>query len=640
MTRPACPTRPTGTVLRRRRLRRGALALSLAVAAFAGCTVNHQAPAPKQRWADLPERVGMPAFLNGSIFEKTVRANDTPYNVSSYGLIGQLRGTGDCTASPTVRQYMLKELARRGFGDPLVPGFGNIAPSDVLKDPNYAIVRIDGAIPPGARKGDWFDVRVSCLPENKTTNLAHGVLFETELRNSGASRENPGGAVNVFAKAKGPIMVNPAYALNQGGSVVGPAWQSLRSGTVMWNGLVMQDRPILLQLRHPEKRMSRMIEYRVQERFQDANVAQAYDEGVVSLYVPKSYRGDWEHFVGVIEHLFLDNDPPSNVAKLKELEQEAQRPGAALEDISYCWEGLGKDAMPFVLPLLSNAKPEVAFAAARAAAFIGDVSGSAEAKLMQMARTPNHPFRISSVQVLGGLPSSSALNHMLRELLDSDQALVRIEAYKILARNLDSSVYTRVIAPSNDPRNEKFALDVVPSDGPPLIYATRRGAPRIAVIGRTPEIRFPVTYTALGNRFTLSSPATGKFVTMFYRDETGPHESARAIRAPVKVQSQADVPEMIARLGGDGVRGEPQLNFTYAEVLAIVQELADSGKLASDNGSRTLAASFVLQEAPRVENIMNTAPVILDPDATASNTPAVPNFGQVPGGGATGMSPR
>ena len=83
--------------------------------------------------------------------------------------------------------------------------------------------------------------------------------------------------------------------------------------------------------------------------------------------------------------------------------------------------------------------------------------------------------------------------------------MVRIEAYKILARNGDHSVYTKIVAPANDPENEKFALDIVDCDAPPIIYASRQGAPRIAVIGRTPDVRLPVMYTALDNRLTISS---------------------------------------------------------------------------------------------------------------------------------------
>src|SRR5205814_86126 len=138
----------------------------------------------------------------------------------------------------------------------------------VLKDPNVAVVKVEGLIPPGARKGDWIDARVTCLAQNKTTSLAHGVLFETDLRNFGANPNNPAGAVNVFARVKGPVVVNPAYALSDASQLNAEGKVSLRTGAVMYNGLVMQDRPIFLQLREPQRRVARAIEERVMERFQ------------------------------------------------------------------------------------------------------------------------------------------------------------------------------------------------------------------------------------------------------------------------------------------------------------------------------------------------------------------------------------
>lgn len=649
---------PTAARPTTRRARRGLLLLAAAglasasvLAAGTGCSRDETHKPMATKYDSLKARSDLPGFLKGTIWEKTQRENDTTYPVSGYGLVGQLRGTGDSSASVGVRAFMTKELSRRGFGDPLVPGFGQIQPGDVLRDPNYAIVRVDGEIPPGARKHDFIDARISCLPDNRTSSLAHGVLFETDLKLAGARTDNPGGSVNVFAKAKGPVLVNPSYALADPVTAPGAAKSSLRTGTVMAGGSragcrVENDRPLLLRLRVPSRQMARAIETRILERFQndvigDIPPAAAYDEGYVSVYVPKKYKGDWERFLGVVEHLYLESAPGYNAAKAKQLVEEAQRPNAPLQDITLCWEGLGKDSLPFILPLLTHPQADVAFAAARAAAYIGDNTGAAEARLVQMAKGEDHPFAVPAVQVLGNLPPSSALNHMLRDLLDSDQATIRIEAYKILAKNEDPAVYTKIVAPYGDPGNQKFALDIVPSDGPPLIYATRHGMPRIAVIGRTPELLAPLMYRALNNRFTISTSPTGRVVTMFYRDESQAHEKEadRPVSPPVKVFSQPDVPELLARLGGAGERGEQSLNFTYAEVLAIVQELADSGKFVVHDGVRAQLAAFVLQDPPRVEGILNNAPIIDAGGPSADAAPA-PRGNDAPAGYNGGLDAR
>jgi len=575
-------------------------------------------PAPTPPTAHDPN---LPAYLRGSLYDRAFVLGNEPLNISAFSLVGQLRGTGSCVAPPTVRSYMIKELYRRGFGNPQVPVYGQIQPAEVLADPNYAIVRVDGEIPPGARQGDWFDVRVSAMAGNPTRSLAHGVLFETDLKNNGANKEDPVGAINVLATCKGPILVNPAYGLGDGVNPTGPARASLRSGVVMWNGVIKQDRPLYLQLRDPQRSTARLIENRIWDRFQGLNdVAAAQDEAIISLKVPRSYHGDWQHFIGVVQHLFLNTSPEFNARKTKELVIEAHKPDAALEDISYCWEGIGKDALPFILPLLTDDKPEVAYAAARAVVFIGDNTGAAEQRLIQMSQTTNHPFRLSAVQTLGLLPSSAALNTRVRDLLNSDEAMVRIEAYRMLAQNRDNSVFTKFISPSNDPENEKFVLDIVDCDASPIIYASRQGAPRISVIGKTPHIRLPIVFSAMDNRLTISSVGKENYVTIAYRDPLR--------RDLVKVMSQTAVPEIIARLGGAGARDEDHMNFAYGEVLAILQALSDSHELTADDGAGHLwSTAFILQDMQRTRDITREAapiagPARSGPDFSPSAQPA------------------
>ena len=101
-------------------------------------------------------------------------------------------------------------------------------------------------------------------------------------------------------------------------------------------------------------------------------VAFSQDEGIVNLFVPESYRGDWEHFAGVAMHLYIASSPEFALIKGRQLAEEAVKDGAPLADISYCWEGLGVEALPAIVPLMTHEKPDVAFFAARAAAFLGE----------------------------------------------------------------------------------------------------------------------------------------------------------------------------------------------------------------------------------------------------------------------------
>ena len=606
----------------------GALAATLALGlVLPGCKQEQPQENKLARinYSELGEKPDVPAFMKGTIWELTDRTNDEAYNSATYGLVGRLRDTGDAMASLPVRQWMIKEMARHGYGDKLLPGYRNLGAEQVLRDPSYAIVRVDGMIPPGARAGDFFDVKVSALPGNKTSSLSGGLLFESDLHKLRGNSPDLEG-VDILAKARGPIIVNPAYALGdtaQTAAASGQAKASLRIGVIMDGGRVTADRPILLRLRHPGYPMARAIENRINQRFQKVadrarknvmpisyQVAAALDQGLVEVYVPGIYRGDWQHFIGVVEQLYVNSSAGNLVAKAKELSEQAVKPDSPLLEISYALEGIGEPALQYTLPLMAHASPEISFAMARASVFIGDESGAAQDTLLRIARNDQHPFQLPAVQTLGALPASPERNQKLRTVLESRNTLARIEAYKVLVRNKDTSIYTRWISDPRDgrkegERDEKFALDVVPAAGEPVIYASRSGIPRVALIGPKPELVLPCHFTTMENRLMISSGDAGRNVTIFYRDEARNH--------PLRMLSRPDVAELVARLGGDGAPEEERFDFTYGEVVAILQALADQRKVsaARPDGQLTLAP-FIFEQPREAQDSIESAPVIED----------------------------
>jgi hypothetical protein len=572
-----------------------ALAAGCAISFLPGCT--HEAPqtiAPK--YSDLPERQ-VPDYLDGTIMQRSATYNTEPMLINNYGLVVNLHGTGDSTAPSAVRAYMIRQMVKHGFGSKVLPEYESLDPDRVLMDKRVAIVRVDGLVPPGARSRQTFDVQVSALEGNSTTSLAHGKLYFTDLFRNGADPRMPGSAIDVLGVGEGYLFVNPVYALDD--EPTDPkARASLRYALIPGGGTVQKDRPILIRLRRAQLSLSRAIEYRVNDFFQRTDVARAYDEGLVQLFVPETFDGDWKHFVGLVNHLYLESDTAFNVAKARQLADAAQKPNAPLEDISYAWEGLGNSALPIIVPLMSSAQPDVAYAAARAAACIGDQS--AVTALGQMAQTGGNPFQLSAVQTLGILPRSPQIDQMLRSLIDTDQTLVRVEAYRILADHQDSAIYSTVI-------HERFALDIVPSQGPPLVWASRTGVPRIAVFGQKPALRTPMIFAAINDRLTISAAPGEQNVHIFYRDPT------RA--EPISILSRPDVAEIVARLGGEGPIEETHFNFDYGDIVAILQALADRQLIYSQPSPTSLASSqlpvpFVLQAEGRLQEELANAPII------------------------------
>jgi hypothetical protein len=588
--------------------------------ALASCSPQEKAAPIKavSRYPNIGPRK-VPDFLEGSIYEYTEVTGTQSSPISAYGLVVDLHGTGNTDDIPTpIVNYMVKEMNIRGFGTSLMPEFAQMSPEAVLKDKRVTIVEAVGLIPPGIRKGDQFDVYVETLPQNSTTSLANGRLYQTDLAVNGADPQNPANKTRVYGFCKGPIFVNPAYVLNIDPLPTGATKASLKTGVILNGGVSLVDRPIYLQLRVPENSLARAIERRIGQRFGQqkwGDVAAAKDEGMVALMVPPDYAGDWQHFVGICTHLYLgdsQDNPALASLRARQLADAAVEPDAPLQDIVYCWEGIGPRALPYIMPLLAGQTPAVTFAAARAGALVGDPTGACQQTLQQIAQASDSPFQLNAVQTLGLLPASHATNDILHGLLDSQQTLIRVEAYHILAKNADFRIYSKVV-PVPDV-NEKFILDIVPSAGAPLIYASRSGTPRLAIMGKTPRLSLPITFAALGNQLTISTdPTDPERVVIFYRDPLK--------EEPVKVSSAPDIAELSARLSGMGPPDEDHLDFTYDKVLGILQQLADNKLIVAGPKQEEVAAAFMLQQPPRLrQQMLNSTPT--DAGRTQSLTPA------------------
>lgn len=557
-----------------------------------GCNQAPIKPDPiPARYSAIPPRE-VPEYLRGTILQIADLAETQPKLMSGFGLVVNLEGTGDSAAPNPVREYMLKEMTKRGFGSSNLPGYERLSPDRVLRDPRTTIVRVDGFIPPGARKGDRIDVQVSALPNNNTSSLARGILYLCDVKVGGANPMLPGDtSINPDGAAGGPIFVNPAYALS-GAELEDPnAKLSLRRGIVLGGAILRTDRPLMLRVRTPSWGTAREIERRIDLHFQDSNAAQARDDGVVTVRVPARYGDDWEHFAGVVMHLFMNSSSEFAAMKARGLVEEAIKPDAPLSNITYALEALGPPAIPFIVTLLNHTDPDVQFAAARAAAWLGDQS--ATVALQRIAESPNHPFQLNAVRVLGRLqPRSPMIAAILRELVSQDDSLVRIAAYEGLLASRDGSILSI-------PMPAGFTLDMVRSNGAPLIYATRSGRPRIALFGEDANIITPMTMVTLNNRLTLTSPSESDRFTVFYRQPG---------RDPVEIQCPTSLTQFIRLLGADVKLGEP-LNFGYGDVVALLQRMSDRKMFGVPNQTG-MYAEFVLQEPSIMQDTIDAAPPI------------------------------
>jgi hypothetical protein len=300
-----------------------------------------------------------------------------------------------------------------------------------------------------------------------------------------------------------------------------------------------------------------------------------------------------------------------------------------LDNISFAWEGIGAPAEPVLRKMMHHPKPEVAYAAARAAAFTFEDAEEPQSVLMTMAKTPDHPFRVNAVRTLAAMPSSPETRQAVRQLVNSDNNLVRIEAYKALARGQDQQVFTKVV-------QERFALDLIPSGGSPLIYVSTRGLPRIALFNLRQAVATPVTFSAFDSRLTLTASQSRGPVTLFYRSEAAAGDRNTGV---VRQESKPDLAELLARLGGEAGEGEKKLDFSYSDVVALLQELHKAGKLVSttmdgaevpitlvieEGGAQAPDAILSAPQIPETQRMQNQGDDASSPQIPDTESPAAP----------------
>lgn len=581
------------------------LAVAVLAGALAGCATKSPAPPKEPLWPTLP-KASVPEFLQGSLYERVRFSSLENLSVYGYSLVVNLHDTGDGTAPTAVRDYIVKQMMIRGFDSYVEGRYRDVAPQRMLADKRVAIVSVEGLIPPGARAGQRFDVVVRALRGSATTSLAHGDLYRTDLADLGlVDPEGIQAHIQAYVPG-GTVFVNPAYSLAEGATTRPGSASALRTGTVLDGGVVRADRPINLQLREPQASTARLIEQMIARRWQAPTqtglvngdsgdlVAKAENEALVLIFVPPEYKGDWKHFLGVVSHMYLNQSPQFLESKCRELVALAHQPNAPLADIALCWEAMGNPQLPVFEPLITDPNPGVAFAAARASAFLGDAA--ARQALLQMAMDSTQPNQLDAVRTLGQLPDSTQVDYMIVKLLNSDRADVRIEAYRLLAQSTSQVAEIGDDSDNGTPTNygmvtynvgHRFLLDVVPGDGSPMVYASSTGIPRLAVFGHQLTLHTPITFTAMDMRFSISSSDGTHSLTMFYRDPLAPH--------PIKVETRNDLPEILARLGGVGPLSEDKLDFSFGDVVAITRQLVEQHEVYGRSLAENTGADCVFE---------------------------------------------
>ncbi len=519
---------------RSRRLRPRTAVLASVLAALLAAPGCMREEVPEASPPRIPREVRPADYLEDTVGQVARFAGREWLPVRGYGFVTGLDGTGTTTVPPGVRQEVLTMMRRHHVA----------APDALLASPDTAVVAVGGSIPPGAARGERFDLQVRALPGTETTSLDDGFLLECDLTRVVMTRG--GGNADTLALGRGSIFVSLF-----GGE--GETRSDPRLGRVLAGGKTRDARSFHLVLLEPSIRVQDQIVRLINSRFPD--VAEGKRDGRIDLTVPAAYVDDKTHFLDVVGALYLRESPAARDRRLNVL-VETLRSGRDMDRVSLCLEAFGAGIVPRLRDLKEHPSEGVRFFVGRTLARLQDAQ--AVHVLEPLALDPASEFQEEAVRALGALRKGLGLG-VLSRALDTPSARVRVVAWQAIAKL--SPAASRV-----ERFRDKFTLYAVPTRADPFVYVSRTMDPEIAVFG---DVRIRPPVLAETRRVTATATAeAGELILM-----------ARRRRQNLRIDVPLDLTEAVVRAAQPVFADELATEITgldlgYGDVVGLISRMA------------------------------------------------------------------
>lgn len=464
-------------------------------------------------------------------------ANVGPIKIDGVALVTGLAGTGHTPPGyyrNLLEQYLLKHSGPRG---------GEIANDahktkvrQILDDPNNSLVIVTGYLPPGARKGDRFDVEVALPHGSKATSLAGGYLEVCVLRvyeakanlseRHASSSEMLQG--HVYGMAKGPLVVGFGANRDVHEQKAARVWQG---------GISRIDRPYSFLMKNDEKsvKISNAVAERLNYMYQDDphskarlsdeqkrilltgdvmnqlnhkhdptglsqhEMAKAATKEMINVRVPFAYRFNHDRFLLVASKTPLrDNDP--GIARYKErLKKMLLDPRDTIR-AAIRLEAMGRESIPLLKAGLDSEHPFVRFAAAESLAYLGSTLGvDMLAKLAQ-----DHAILASHCTLALASLGENVCRHRLGDLLASDEPALRCAAFHAFSQLDEADARLGGVHV-----NDTFWLYRQPSASTAMVYYSTSKRPQVVLYGRNITLARD-TQLIVGKDFPVTVDKEGK----------------------------------------------------------------------------------------------------------------------------------
>lgn len=476
---------------------------------------------------DLVSKWALPTGLHGQ-------------KVEFIGLVNGLAGTGSDPPPTPERQALIDDIQTYDVDHP----------NEILSWNSTAMVQVTGIIPPGAQKGDRFDILVRTPRRSETESLRGGWLMPTRLREHAVINGSTRSSLQL-AMATGSVLVDSMFDGSDDEMLE-------RRGRVLGGGVVGKSRPLGLAVRSQKGSItvSTLIGKAINRRFHrfehgiKKGVATPKRDNYIELAVHARYRNNLTRYLRVVRAIPLRQNAIEMPARLERLEQQLLEPTTAAK-AAIMLEAIGPEAIPKLQRGAASNDPEVKFYSAEALAYL-DVEEAAK----PLANATDEPaFRWHALTALAAMDQVAAYDE-LTELLQANSAETRYGAfYALRTRNPSDPLVT------GEAMGDDYYYHVVPSVGEPLVHFTRYKRPEIVVFGHHIEVR-PPKYLFAGPNILIKGTEEGKLKVS--RFQAGDDEDRHEV-CPADLNSMI---RAIERLGGG-----------YAEVMQAIHEAKKQGDL-------------------------------------------------------------
>jgi len=524
------------------RVGRRSFICGLLLTSAVGCrNLLQRGQSPDSLTLPVPETRKRPKKEGGLIGEISAVYGINYAKVEGIGLAFGLRETGSNPKPGAQRDYLVRELQSLKLE-------ANI--ETVLAGKDTEMVFLKGMIPPGAKKGEKFDIEIGTMRATEGTSLEHGMVSRTNLK----PMEQLGRSIqkgSVVAIGTGRILIDSLFESRKDKS-------NHLHGYILGGGTLLEDREFGLKLEDNSATMRNAVgivkainaRFTYVDRTGRHGVADPKSDDFVKLVTPHEYRHNFGRFLQVVFNMAFLESPSQRLERLEQLEQEILDPNQA-EITSLKFEAIGADSIPILKRVLRHHDLEVRFHAAQALAYMGENDGVAE--IRQVAEK-EPAFRWHAFRALSSLAQPEAAS-ALKELLHTKSAETRYGAFQALLAHSpnDPLVHGKQLG--------DFKFYRIPSDTDfPMLHFSRTKQAEIVLFGENQTVS--ADFMHVEPNLTVRGT---------------PNQTVTITRHTL----EGDQRMVVSNQVGDLIEGLYQAGIFYSDQLKILQQAKNNGTLNS-----------------------------------------------------------